>query len=544
MILGQLQVDIKLDPSLENFIDPERSERKELEAHLTECLNDLVSDLKLPLSLSIEVSGGKDSDQINFGLYQVNISNQKCKLQLSSLECQAQDVEAIGLSRSIARTIYENRELILTAPISEKIRKNWLNRSQNDYLNAIQTKEFHESLLILIRRGIAFNRVEELINAVKGEQKEWSLVRAIEESIFTLDALALNIFLNKAQFDRLVLKSKEKSQLITNGEPIEVLLSLLYQGLFYEYGIMIPEIGIDIDGRLKDNDFRIQINDLRFPPIRGLDQDQFMVNDVSERLLLLGLTGKKIINPANGSELSVVQNKAGSKKICEEAGLTIWDPAAFIIIYLAAKIRKNLPMLLTTETVRLLMDKMQLYLPKLIEAANFVDIMELTWILRELLDEGISIRDLRSILEALLSIMVVNNSERNTYSLSIPDTLNSLRQSLKWYITSTLSNNNNLIVFLLDDQIEAIISSNSHLSEEEHDKLIRVIYEAVRPSDMVTGNNPVILTTLEARKKLKRLIEKEFPRFMVICYEELPPDFNIQPIGRISWSEEKKNISN
>ncbi|MFX1533223.1 MAG: FHIPEP family type III secretion protein [Promethearchaeota archaeon] len=544
MILGQIQVDIKLDPSLGNFIDPEMSERKELEAHLMECLNDLVSDLKLPLSLSIEVSGGKDSDQINFGLYQVNINNRKCKLQLSSLESQAQDVEAIGLSRSIARTIYENRELIITASISEKIRKNWLTRSQNDYLTAIQPKEFHESLLVLIRRGIAFNRAEELINAVKGEQKEWSLVRVIEESIFTLDALALNIFLNQAQFDRIVLKSKEKSQPITSGEPIETLLSLLYPGLFYEYGIMIPEVKIDIDRRLKDNDFRIQINDLRFPPIRGLNQDQFMVNDIPERLTLLGLTGKKIINPANESESSVVPNRDGSVKICEEAGLTTWDPAAFIIIYLAAKIRKNLPILLTTETVRLLMEKMQLYLPKLIEAANFFDIMELTWILRELLDEGISIRNLRSILEALLSIMVVNNSERSTYSLSIPDTLNSLRQSLKWHITSNLSNNNNLIVFLLDDQIEAIISGNNHLSEEEHDKLIRVIYEAVRPSYMVTGNNPVILTTLEARKKLKRLIEKEFPRLMVVCYEELPPDLYIQPIGRISWSEEKKNISN
>jgi len=257
-----------------------------------------------------------------------------------------------------------------------------------------------------------------------------------------------------------------------------------------------------------------------------------------------GLDGTTIFNPANESEISVVQNKAGSKKICEEAGLTTWNPAAFIIIYLAAEIRRNLSMLLTTESVRYIMEKMQVYRPKLIEAVNFFSIIELTWILRELLDEGISIRDLRSILEALLIITVVNNSERSTYSFSIPDTINSLRRSLKWHITSTLSNNNNLIVYILDDQIDAIISGNNQLSEEEHDKLIRVIYEAVKPSDMVTGNNPVILTTLEARKTLRRLIEKEFPRLMVVCYEELSRDLNIQPIGRISWSEEKKNIFN
>ena len=46
-------------------------------------------------------------------------------------------------------------------------------------------------------------------------------------------------------------------------------------------------------------------------------------------------------------------------------------------------------------------------------------------------------------------------------------------------------------------------------------------------------NRPVILTTLEARRKLRRLVEKELPSLAILAYQELSPDVNIQPVGRL-----------
>jgi type III secretion protein V len=51
-----------------------------------------------------------------------------------------------------------------------------------------------------------------------------------------------------------------------------------------------------------------------------------------------------------------------------------------------------------------------------------------------------------------------------------------------------------------------------------------------------TAASPVILTTMEIRKILRVLIEKEFPSLAVLSYQELSPDMNIQPIARISWN--------
>jgi type III secretion protein V len=50
-----------------------------------------------------------------------------------------------------------------------------------------------------------------------------------------------------------------------------------------------------------------------------------------------------------------------------------------------------------------------------------------------------------------------------------------------------------------------------------------------------TTQKPVILTTLESRRPLRRLIDVEFPHLAVLSYQELSPDLNIQPIARISW---------
>ena len=44
----------------------------------------------------------------------------------------------------------------------------------------------------------------------------------------------------------------------------------------------------------------------------------------------------------------------------------------------------------------------------------------------------------------------------------------------------------------------------------------------------------VVLTTFEVRRRLRWLIEREWPRLAVLAYQELSPDMNIQPIVRIS----------
>jgi type III secretion protein V len=49
-----------------------------------------------------------------------------------------------------------------------------------------------------------------------------------------------------------------------------------------------------------------------------------------------------------------------------------------------------------------------------------------------------------------------------------------------------------------------------------------------------TAQQPVILTTQEIRRYLRKLVEMEFPHLAVLSYQELSSDMNIQPIARIA----------
>ena len=535
-ILEQITVTVELDPSLERFSNPEKMEGRDLRTYLSRYLDDLAEDLMIPVEISLNISLGKDKDKFSTNSFQANINNQKCKIPLPTLI--PQHVQALELARSIAKEVYENRELIITAPLSEKIRENWSSKYQKDSLNNFSAKEFQEFLSALVRRGFSINRAEEFIKASKNKQSEWNAEKCFEEAISGIDTTTITVFLSDTQYERMVYpdQEEEETQAIGDEEPIEKMFSMMQDGLYYELGLIIPKVRIDTDNSLEENGFRIQLNDLRFPPLKGLKQDQFLVNEIPERLYLLNLEAEGAINPANQSESAIVQNKENTLKICEKAGLTTWNPQGFIVLALSAAIRKNASSFLTKETVKYNTNTLQTPFPELIKTIiTRFDIIDLTRILRDLLDEEISIRNLRAILEALLEINTPTDPNQNDYTLSIPETASLLRISLKRYITNKyVISGNTLVVYLIDHQIETRINSDDELSEEERDQLIRAIYD--QAGSFVEGKDPIILTTIETRKKLKKLTEKEFPRLIVLCYEELATDLNINPIGRISWS--------
>jgi type III secretion protein V len=93
-----------------------------------------------------------------------------------------------------------------------------------------------------------------------------------------------------------------------------------------------------------------------------------------------------------------------------------------------------------------------------------------------------------------------------------------------------------LLVHQLDSDLEArIAESEQHLlSPEEQRRLLRSVSKAVGESP--PGGPPaVILTSADARRKFRQLIAKEFPSLGVLSYQELSPDVNIQPLGKLAW---------
>ncbi len=74
------------------------------------------------------------------------------------------------------------------------------------------------------------------------------------------------------------------------------------------------------------------------------------------------------------------------------------------------------------------------------------------------------------------------------------------------------------------------------LTSEESAELKEAVRLEVGSLPPTAQNPPVLLTSMDVRRVMRKLIEKDFPRLAVLSYQELSPDMNIQPIARISLS--------
>jgi len=313
------------------------------------------------------------------------------------------------------------------------------------------------------------------------------------------------------------------------------MVPMMRDGLFYELGVKFP--GIRVRGNetdLPDGTYIIMINEV--PIISGnLSLANVLVNDTVDRLTLLNITGEEAINPANGSECAWIPEEYAG--IAEQAGLTTWDAAGYMVLHLSSMLRKNASEFLGIQEVQNMLEQLEQAFPALVKEVvpKAVSPFQLTDIMRRLVEEEISIRDLRSVLQALAEWGQV---ESDTVMLT-----EYVRNALKRYISHKYTRGGNtLVVYLLDPQIEETVrgsiqhtQSGSYLALEP--EITQEILTSVRNEVgnlPPTAQNPVILTTMEIRRYFRKLVELEFPHLAVLSYQELSPDMNIQPIARIS----------
>ena len=130
------------------------------------------------------------------------------------------------------------------------------------------------------------------------------------------------------------------------------------------------------------------------------------------------------------------------------------------------------------------------------------------------------------------------DSDRRLDDLRPADYSSFVRTTLNKYISHKFTKGGGtLIAYLLDPEIERRIRNTGALplTDDEKTRLMGAISEEVG-SLPPTAQTPVLLTSMEIRRAVRKLIETSFPNLAVLSYQELSPDLNIQPIARISWN--------
>ncbi|MCP3097632.1 type III secretion system export apparatus subunit SctV [Myxococcus sp. K15C18031901] len=320
-----------------------------------------------------------------------------------------------------------------------------------------------------------------------------------------------------------------------NGKFLFELIPFMRDGLFVELGVRFPGVRARGNASLPPGAYQIQINEV--PVVTGqATLGHVLVNDTVERLRLMNIQGFEAINPATRQPAAWVPEQ--HRDTLEAAGLTTWDVPGYIILHVAAVLRRNAREFIGVQETQTMLEQLEKAFPAIVKEVipKVVNVLKLTDILQRLVEEEISIRDLRGILQALAEYGQV---EADNVMLT-----EHVRASQRRYISHKYARGSGtLVVYLLDPNIEEAIrgsikrtSAGAHLALEP--ELAQEIVQAVRSECghlPPSAQRPVILTAMDIRRYVRKLLEYEFnPSFSVLSYQELSPELNIQPVARIS----------
>ena len=393
-----------------------------------------------------------------------------------------------------------------------------------------------------------FRAVSSLLPDPGKRAKNW--IPYFEEALAGDDCCSIRLFLSR-EMDRTFRVMPQGSP--GDSQTWDDMLLMMADGLFYELGLVFRPLSISVDEELPPTSFRCEWNDLRLPPQQGLDFQSLLVNDTVDRLTLLNIRGEAAINPANGIECAIIDNSCRLQ--AEQAGLTTWDPRGYVILALSSAIRQAAGALINRQLYQLYLYNLREYKSRLIPVvADALDPDFMVQVLRGLLSEEISIRNLSQILDAALELRATINVDTGKYIVFPPTTggvhtnrykrtvsdlmpcdyVEFIRARLKRYISHKYTRGSStLVVYLMNPRAEEVLADSQNPAPDVEAAILKAVRDEVGSLPSTT-QSPVILTTMEVRRRLRGMISPEFPHLAVLSYQELSPDLNIQPIARIN----------
>jgi type III secretion protein V len=321
------------------------------------------------------------------------------------------------------------------------------------------------------------------------------------------------------------------------GRFINELIPLLRHGLYYELGVNFP--GIQVRGQTIDMDpesYVININEI--PVARGkIEKGCILVGESLEQLQLFNITGRETLHPIDNSVVTWIS--AEFKDIATQAGFRMWDVSEYLILHLSFILRKHSHEFLGVQEVQTMLTELEKTHPALVKelVPKVITVLQLSEIFQRLVQEDISIRDLKNIFATLAQWGEV---ERDTVALT-----EHVRAGLKRYVTHKYAGQTGtLAVYLLDPDIEEMIRAAIRktdkgnylaLEPETTQEIVESVGREIASHPLPPGAKPpVILTISEVRRYFRKIIELEFPQLAVLSYQELSENLRIQPIARIA----------
>lgn len=304
------------------------------------------------------------------------------------------------------------------------------------------------------------------------------------------------------------------------------------RALYHDLGVPFPGIHLRFNSGMRGGEYRLQLQEV--PVAAGLLKPGcVIVREKEENLKLLGVnySVEKQFLP----DIPAIWVPEAASPQLVKAGLHVLVPVQILTHHLALTLKKYASDFLGLQETKFLMSNMEAQFGEIVkEVQRVVPMQKITEILQRLVQEEISVRDLKTILQALIEW---GQKEKDTVLL-----VEFVRSSLRRYISYKYSGGQNILaVYLLEPNVEEAVrkairqtSSGSFLALDPG--TTRKLVENVKRT---AGNlsqsrqRPVLLTSVDVRRYFRKLIELEVNHLPVLSYQDLTEEITIQPLAKI-----------
>lgn len=302
-----------------------------------------------------------------------------------------------------------------------------------------------------------------------------------------------------------------------------------------ELGIILPLVRLRDNINLESTCYEIRIADL--PVAKGrLEPEMFLAMDPGT--VRTRVEGMETTEPVYG--LPALWITAANKENAELSGYTVIDPESVFITHLSETLRKHADDMLTREDVQLLIDRLRKTQPSLVGEVvgtdREVSIGVLQRLLKNIIRDGIPIRELTSILESL--------QEHASKTKNVAVLTEMVRKRLSRTITELHKNADGKILAMtlepaLEHQMTSTLQQDADgirlaLPTETAMEISRKVAQAWK-GVMDAGHEVVILLCdSRLRSSLADMLSRTIPLMPVVAYDEIVLGTEVEPIETVS----------
>jgi flagellar biosynthesis protein FlhA len=312
-------------------------------------------------------------------------------------------------------------------------------------------------------------------------------------------------------------------------------VKMIRRQIAMELGLIVPAIRIRDNMQLPPNNYSVKLYGTE---IGGgdLNPDMFLAMDpgtVTERV-----DGISTVEPA--FNLPAIWIEEIQREEAELNGYTVVDASSVVATHLTELVKRFASELLGRQEVKSLVEKIKEQYPAVVEAVvpddSAARLGLVQKILQALLKEGISIRNFPTILEVIADYV--------EHAKDMDSLVEYVRQGLARQITTEFMVDNVLRVLVIDPSLEQRMADSVQQTNSIHQGFApneaQGIFDSVNQQVeemLIQGWVPVLVCSPIVRPHFKRMVERVSPQLVVLSYNEVVTDVQIENVGVVQVVE-------